>query len=114
MKLPTFSATQNGIAAKNPMRNPMMASLNARSANIHTFGSPGGIPACMYGIARHENPSTAALRATPGIIESVSAGQMANAPPILAIARTAASIHLWNSTYGIYLKSAKWEKMSCV
>ena len=47
--------------------------------------------------------STAALRAMPGIIDSVSAGQMANAPPNLAIASTAARIHLWNSTYGIRL-----------
>ena len=98
MKLPTFSATQNGIDAKKPMRNPMIASLKARSPNIQTFGSPGGIPPLMNGIARHENPSTAALLATPGIIDSVSAGQTANAPPILAIASTAARIHLWNST----------------
>ena len=98
MKLPTFSATQNGTAAKKPMRKPTSASLNAAKANIHQIGSPGGIPAWTNGIAMHEKPSTAARRATPGIIVSVSTGQIANAPPIRAIARTAARIHLWNST----------------
>ena len=97
MKFPTFSAIQNGIAAKKPMRKPMNASLNARSANIQTFGSPGGMPFLMNGTARYAKPSTAALRAMPGIIDSVSAGQTANAPPNRAIASTAARIHLWNS-----------------
>ena len=97
MKFPTFSAIQNGTAAKKPRRKPMSASLKARSANIQTFGSPGGMPSLMNGIARQEKPKTAALLATPGIIDSVRAGQMAKAPPILAIARTAARIHLWNS-----------------
>jgi len=97
MKLPTFSATQNGIAAKKPIRKPISASRNAANANIQTFGSPSGIPAWMYGIARQEKPSTAARRATPGIIESVSAGQTANAPPMRAIARAAARIQRWNS-----------------
>ena len=97
MKFPMFSAIQNGIAAKNPMRKPMNASLNARNANIQTFGSPGGMPFLMNGTARNAKPSTATLLAMPGIIDSVSAGQMANAPPNLAIASTAARIHLWNS-----------------
>jgi hypothetical protein len=59
------------------------------------------MPSFTSGIAMHEKPRIAALLAIPGIIESVSAGQMENAPPILAIARTAASIQRWNSTYGI-------------
>ena len=42
-------------------------------------------------------PSVTTRRAAPGIMDSVSAGQIANAPPTLAIARTAARIHLWNS-----------------
>jgi len=98
MKLPTFSATQNGIAAKKPMRKPISASFSAATPNISTLGSPGGIPAWMYGIAKAAKPSVAARRATPGIIVSVRAGQTANAPPIRAIASTAARIHLWNST----------------
>ena len=76
----------------------MNASLTASSANMPTFGSPGGMPALMNGITRQENPSTAALLATPGIMLSASAGQTANAPPILAIPRTAARIQRWNST----------------
>ncbi len=48
----------------------------------------------MKGMIRQEKAKTAARRATPGIIDSVSAGQTANAPPILAIASTAARIHL--------------------
>ena len=101
MKLPTFSAIQKGIAPKNPRRKPIRASLKATSANIQTFGSPGGIPSFTNGTASTAKASMAARRAMPGIIDSVNAGQMANAPPILAMARTAASIHLWNSTYGI-------------
>lgn len=71
--------------------------------------------ALTYGMTMNANASTAARRATPGIIVSVSAGQMANAPPIRAIASTAASTHRWNSTHGTdYLNNAKWVKMSCV
>ncbi len=97
MKLPMFSATQKGIDAKNPSRKPMMASLKARIENIQRFGSPGGISFFTKGTTRHAKPNTATLLATPGIIESASTGQMANAPPILAMARTAARIQRWNS-----------------
>ena len=76
----------------------MSASLKATRANIHQSGSPGGIPAWMKGMTTKAKASVAARRATPGIIASVSAGQMAKAPPIRAIARTAASIQRWNST----------------
>ena len=97
MKLPTFSATQNGIAAKNPMSAPRSASLAATIPNIHQIGSPGGMFAWTQGMAIHASPIVAARRATPGIIDSVSAGQIANAPPNLAMTRTAARIQRWNS-----------------
>ena len=83
-----------------PIRKPIIASLAAITANTHQIGSPAGMASCMKGTARTAKPNVAARRATPGIMLSVSAGQMANAPPILAIARTAASIQRWNSTYG--------------
>ena len=98
MKFPTFSAIQNGTAAKNPIRNPTNASLSATSENIQRSGSPGGIVSWITGMTRNAKARTAARRATPGIIESESAGQIANAPPMRAIAMTAARIQRWNST----------------
>ena len=98
MKLPTFSAIQKGTAAKNPIRKPMNVSFKATSENIQRFGSPGGMVSCMTGITRNENASTAARRAMPGIMESASAGHTAKAPPMRAMAMTAASIQRWNST----------------
>ena len=98
MKLPTFSAIQKGTAEKNPIMKPMNASFSAISENIQRLGSPGGIVSWITGITRNEKASTAARRAMPGIMESARAGQIAKAPPMRAIAMTAASIQRWNST----------------
>ena len=98
MKLPTFSAIQKGMAAKKPMRKPMRASRKAARANSQRLGSPGGMVAWMAGRTRTAKAKVAARRATPGIMESVRAGQMAKAAPMRAMARTAARIQAWKAT----------------
>ena len=97
MKLPTFSATQKGIAPKKPMRKPIRASRKAASAKSQRSGSPGGMVAWMAGRASTAKAKVAARRATPGIMVSARAGQMAKAAPMRAIARTAERIQRWKA-----------------
>ena len=97
IRLPTFSAIQNGIPAKKPINMPMTTSLAPTTAIIHTFGSPGGIVASTCGTTSTENPRIAARRAVPMIIASPRAGHIMNAAPIRTAASANTRIRRWNS-----------------
>ena len=97
MKFPTFSATQNGTAEKNPIRNPTTTSFTPTTASIPQPGSPGGIVASTCGTASTANARIATRRAVPMIIASPNAGQTMNAAPMRTAARASAMIRRWYS-----------------
>ncbi len=106
MKLPTFSATQNGTAEKKPMRKPISTSFTPITASMPQPGSPGGIVASTCGTTSAENARIATRRAVPMIIDSPNAGQIMNAAPMRIAASANTMIRRWNSRYAITPRSA--------